>query len=163
VHSSRSRLADRKPLLCLAVLLAGLTVAGLTGCASLSTTEHCSTVRACSTAGFGKFGQAILTPRGATFVTGSINNGVLEIDFRDRESGRAYKEFVGRPKGTKAACPGTVVTLSSARRFCYGSTTTGLLAQFTSGKLLYTVSFTVPPSDAASDQAAVSRIVSSLS
>jgi len=143
--------------------LTGLAVTALTGCGSLSTTEHCSTVRACSTAGFGTFGQAILTPRGATFVKGSINNGVLEIDFRDRPSGRAYKEFVGRPKSSTAGCPGKVVTLSPTRRFCYGSSTTGLLAQFTSGKLLFTVSFIAAHSDAASDQALVSRIVSSLS
>jgi hypothetical protein len=146
------------------LLIAALTVAGLAGCSS--TTKSCSTVAACSTAGHTQFGQAVLTPQGATFVKGSIKNGVLIIEFRDPLGGPAYKEFVGHPKNPAVLCQGTMTTfiaVSPTRRFCYGPTTAALQAELTTDTLTYVLTFTAPPTDAASDQAPVTRIVASLS
>jgi hypothetical protein len=156
------RLAVRRPIWFAAVLVvAGLTLTGLYGCAS--TTKPCATLAACSTAGSTQLGQAVLTPRGATFVDGSIRKGVLVIDFRDPPSGPAYKEFAGRPTSTPPACVGTFITVSATRRFCYEPTNTALQAEFAAGSVLYILLFTLPAADAASDQPLVTRIMASLS
>lgn len=148
--------------------MTGLTVTGLPGCSSHPTATPCAAVGPCSTAAAERLGQAVLVPRGATFVQGSINNGVLVIGFSDPRSGLAYKEFVGRPKSPPKACVGTVMTVTPTRQLCYGPTrtgpaTTGLNAQFTVGSLVYIVLFTAQPADASSDQALLSRIVLSMS
>jgi len=141
----------------------------LGGCTSLSTTTKCSTVGACTARGSKRLDQAILVPAGATFVEGAIKGGVLDIEFRDPPTGRTYSLLVGHPGSSKPACPGTVVALSPIKRFCYGRSATALLAQFTTGKLLYTISVGAPPGSTggvgaptASDEGVVTRIVSSM-
>jgi hypothetical protein len=158
------RIMERRGL-----LLAGLLVIIVgAACSSLSTTTKCSTLPACAATGSKRLGQAVLTPQGATFLQGKINNGVLGIQLRDGPTGLAYSMFVGHPRG-QASCPGTVIDLSPSRRFCYGRSTTALMAQFTTGKLLYTVAVSLPSPGAtgaqaspASDQDVVTRIVSSM-
>jgi len=135
-------------------------------CTSLSTASKCSSLSACASSGSKRFGQAVLTPQDATFVQGTINNGVLGIQLRDNPTGRAYSMFAGHPGSGKASCPGTVIDLSPSKRFCYGRSTTALMAQFTAGKLLYTFTVSLPSAAASgsqtSDQDLVTRIVSSL-
>jgi hypothetical protein len=144
------------------VLLAAVVVITATaGCTSLSTTTRCSTITACRSAGSKHLGQGVLMPQGATFLQGAVKGGVLGVEFRDPQTGRMYTMFVGHP-GAKPACPGTVVVLSPTKQFCYGRTTTALMAQFTSARLLYTLSVSVAATTAASDQELVTRLVSTL-
>jgi hypothetical protein len=151
------------------LLLIGLLVMIVgSQCTSLSTTSNCSSLTACASSGANRFGQAVLTPQGATFLQGAIKKGVLGIQLRDDSTGRPYSMLVGHGSG-KPSGPGTVIDLSPSRRFCYGRSTTTLVAQFTTGKLLYTLTVS-PASPAAggngaapaSDQDVVTRIVSSM-
>jgi hypothetical protein len=139
------------------------------GCAVGSTTTRCATLPACTATGSHRFNQGVLVPQGATFVQGTLKGGVLGIEFRDVPTGRTFSMLVGHPASGASSCPGAVITLSTTRRFCYGRTTTQLVAQFTAQHLLYTLtvnpssgSVNSSPADAASDQELVTRIVSAM-
>jgi hypothetical protein len=151
------------------MLMAAIISILAAGCALGSTTSHCATLPACTAAGSRRLSQVVLVPQGATFVQGEIKQGVLGVEFRDTATGRTFSMFVGHPASGTTSCPGTVITLSTTRRFCYGRTTTQLVAQFTAQHLLYTLtvnpssgSVNSSPADAASDQELVTRIVSAM-
>jgi hypothetical protein len=162
--SERSQRASCRWLMLMAAMISILAA----GCAVGSTTSHCATLPACTAAGSRRLGQVVLVPQGATFVQGEIKQGVLGVEFRDTATGRRFSMFVGHPASGTTSCPGTVITLSTTRRFCYGRTTE-LLAQFTAQRLLYTLTVSLPsgsvstgPAAAVSDQELVTRIVSAM-
>jgi hypothetical protein len=151
------------------MLMAAVVSTLAAGCAVGSTTTRCATLPACTATGSRRFGQVVLVPQGATFVQGAVKQGVLGIEFRDAPTGRTFSMLVGHPASATTSCPGTVITLSTTRRFCYGRTTTQLVAQFTAQHLLYTFTVNLPsgsvgngPAETVSDQELVTRIVSAM-
>jgi hypothetical protein len=144
-----------------------IVAVGLVACSSPSQ-KSCGGLQSCQAAAARRFGHALLAPPAATFVQGAADRGVMGLEFNDRETGRVFSEFAGRPGSKQARCPGQIIVTSTRRSFCFGRNKSSSVAQFVSGGLLYTVALAAPSGSgqstapSAADQDAMTHIVAEL-